>query len=123
VHPTLIFVQRDRRDPIVEFVGVGHTAFECSLETVKGLLRLAGGQTEPYRLAPAAGHVQDVVRRRLGPDLGGVNGLATARDDVLVERILDVGSRVGLAPETRRVTFILGEEQLRGPIAMQVVFA
>ena len=117
VHPPFILVQRVRRNPIVELVGVGDPALEYLLETAKGLVDPGGRQTEADGLASAAGHVEDIVGRRLGPDLGGVDRLAAARDDVLVERILDVGGRIGLAPETGRVALILGEEQLRGAIA------
>ena len=123
VHPAFIFVQRLRRNPIVEFVSVGDPAFEYLLETAEGIVYLGGRQTQADGLAAAAGHVEDIVGRRLGPDLGGIDRLAASRDDVLVERILDVGRRIGLAPETLRIALILGEEQLRGAIAMQPVLA
>ena len=57
-------------------------------------------QAQADGLAPAAGHVQDVVRRGLGADLGRVDRIALSRDDVGVERVLDVGRGIGLAPET-----------------------
>ena len=123
VHPALIFVQRGRRDPLVEFVGVGDPAFEHLLEAAEGIVYPGGRQTEADGLAAAAGHVEDIVGRRLGPGLGGIHRLAAARDDVLVERVLDVGRRIGLAPETLRIALVLGEEQLRGAIAMQPVLA
>ncbi len=123
VHPPFIFVQRLRRNPLVEFVRVGDPAFEYLLETAKGIVYPGGRQTQADGRAAAAGHVEDIVGRRLGPDLGGVDRLAAARDEVLVERILDVGRRIGLAPETLRIALILGEEQLRGAIAMQPVVA
>ena len=123
VHPAFIFVQRGRRNPIVELVSVGDPALECLLEPAKGLVYPGGRQTEADGLAAAAGHVEDIVSRRLGPDLGGVDRLAAARDDVRVERILDVRGGIGLAPETGRVALVLGEEQLRGSIAEQPVLA
>ena len=61
--------------------------------------------------------------RGLGPGLGGIHRLALSRDNVGVERILDVGRRIGLAPQTLRIALVFGEEQLRGAIAMQPVFA
>ena len=61
--------------------------------------------------------------RGLGPRLGGIDRLALSGDDVGVERILDVGRRVGLAPQTLCVALVLGEEQLRGAIAMEPVLA
>src|SRR5213592_4397339 len=70
VHPPFIFVQRGRRNPIVELVSI---------------VVPDGRQTEADSLASAGGHVEDIVGRRLGPDLGGVDRLAAARDGVLVE--------------------------------------
>src|SRR5213594_4372609 len=123
VHPAFIFVQRLRRDPIVELVSVGDPALEYLVEPAKGIVHANGRQTEANGLASAGGHVEGIVGRRLGPDLGGVDRLAAARDDVLVERILDVRGRTGLAPETGRVALVLGEEQLRRSIAKQPVLA
>ena len=102
VHAPFVLVQRRRRNPVVEFVGVGDPALEDVLETAEGLVDPGRRQTEADGLASAGGHVEDVVGRRLGPDLGGVDRLAAARDDVLVEGVLDVGRRIGLAPETGR---------------------
>ena len=61
--------------------------------------------------------------RGLGPGLGGIHRLALSRDDVGVERILDVGRRIGLAPQTLRIALVFGEQQLRGAIAMEPVLA
>ena len=76
VHPALIFVQRVGRNPFVEFVGVGDAAFECLFETAEGIFYLGGRQTQPDRLAAAAGHLEDIVGRGLGPRLGGIHRLA-----------------------------------------------
>ena len=123
VHPALIFGQRLGRDPLVEFVGVGDAALEYLLEAAEGVVGPGGRQAQPDSLAAAAGHVEDIVGRGLGARLGGIHRLALSRDDVGVERILDVGRRVGLAPQTLRVALVFGEEQLRGAIAMQPVLA
>ena len=123
VHAPFIFVQRVRRNPLVEFVRVGDPAVKYPLETAKGIVDPGGRQTQADGRAAAAGHVEDIVGRRLGPDLGGVDRLAVARDEVRVERILDIRGRIGLAPETGRITLILGEEQLWGALAMQPVVA
>ena len=117
VHPALVLAQRLRRDPLVELVGVGDPALECLLEAAEGVVGPGGGQTEADGLAAAGGHVEHIVGRGLGPDLGGVDRVAAARDDVFVERVLDVRGRIGLAPETGRVALVLGEEQLRGSVA------
>ena len=123
MHPALIVGERLRRDPLVEFVGVGDPALERLLEAAKGLIDPRGRQTEADGLASAGGHVEGVVGGRLGAHLGGVDRLAAARDGVGVERVLDVRGRVGLAPETGGVALVLGEEQLRSSIAREPVLA
>jgi hypothetical protein len=123
MHPALIVGQRRRRDPLVEFVGVSDPALERLLETAKGLIDPGGRQTEADGLASARGHVEGVVGGRLGAHPRGVDRVAAARDGVGVERVLDVGGRIGLAPETGRVALVLGEEQLRGSIAREPVLA
>src|SRR5262249_13172677 len=87
----------------------------------KGIVYPDGCQTQTDGLASAAGHVEDIMGRRLGPDLGGVDHFAAARNQVLVERILDIRGRIGLAPKTGGVTLILGEEQLRSSLTMQPI--
>ena len=114
VHPAFVFVQRVGRNPVVEFVGVGDAAFERLFETAKSIFYLGGRQTQPNRLAAAGGHLDGIVGRRLGPRLGGIHRFTASRDDVLVERILDVGRSIGLAPQKLRIALVFGEEQLRG---------
>ena len=123
VHPALIFSQRWRRDPLEELVGVGDPSLEDLLEAAEGLVYPGGRQPQADGLASAGGHVERVVRRRLGPGLGGIDRFAAARDDVLVERVLDVGRRVRLAPEPAGIGLVLGEEQLRGALAVEPVLA
>ena len=55
MHSALIFVQRVRRNPLVEFVGVGDAAFEDLLETAKGIfcLQLAARRSRTVLLPPA----------------------------------------------------------------------
>ncbi len=96
MHSALILVQRLRRNPFVEFVGVGDPAFEYPIETAKGIFYLSGRQTQPNRLAASGGHVERIVGSRLGPGLGGIHRFAASRNDVLVERVFDIGRRVGL---------------------------
>ena len=96
---------------------------EDLLEIAEGVCCPGGGQTQPDSLAAAAGHVEDIMRRGLGPRPGGIDRRVLSGDDVGVERILDVGRRVGLAPQTLCVALVLGEEQLRGAITMEPVLA
>ena len=123
VHPPFIFTQRSRRDPFIELIGIGAPAFEDLVETAEGISYLGGRQTQADGLAAAAGNVERIVGRGLGPGLGWIYCLALSRDDVFVERILDVGRPVGLIPQTLRITFIFSEEQLRGAIAMEPILA
>ena len=123
MYPALVLSQRGRRNPVVEFVSVGETFLENLLESVEGLVYPRGCQTETDGLAATGGQIEGIVRGGLGPGLGGVDRLAAARDDVLVEGVLGVGRRVGLAPETAGIALVLGEEQLRGAIAVEPVLA
>ena len=123
VHAALILRQRPGRDPLVELIGVGDPALEDLLETAEGILHPGGRQPQSHRLAAARRHVEDVVGRRLGPRLGGIHRVALSRDDVAVKRILDVRRSIGLVPQTLRVAFVLGEEQLGRPVAMKPVLA
>ena len=119
VHPPLILAQRLRRDPPVEFVCVSDPAFEYPLEAAEGVVRRGGCKPQADRLAAAAGHFKHVMGRGLRPRLGGIHRLALSRDDVGVERILDVGRSTGLAIETAGIALILCEHQLRASIAIQ----
>src|SRR3989454_8408777 len=64
VHPAFIFVQRGRRNPIVELVSVGDPTLEYLVEPAKGIVDRDGRQTEADGLASAGGHVEDIVGRR-----------------------------------------------------------
>ena len=61
--------------------------------------------------------------RGLGPRLGGIHRVAASRDDVLVERVLDIGRSIGLAPQTLRIALVFGEEQIRGAVTIEPVLA
>ena len=47
----------------------------------------------------------------------------TPPNDVLVERILDIGRRIGLTPKKLRIGFVFGKEQLRGAVAIEPIVA
>ena len=121
VHPPFIVVQRMRRNPRVEFVCVGDPAVKYPLEPAKGIVYPGSRQTQANSRAATTGHVEDIMGRSLGPNLGGVDCLTAARDEVRVERILDIRRRIGLAPQPLRIALILGEEHLRGALAMQPI--
>jgi hypothetical protein len=99
MHPALIVGERLRRDPLVEFVGLSDPALERLLEAAERPLHPGGGQPEADGGAAAGGHVEPVVGRGLGPGPGRIDRLGPARDDVGVERILDVRRRIRLAPQ------------------------
>ena len=44
VHPALIFTQRMRRDPFVEFIRLADPAVECLLEAVEGIVARAAAR-------------------------------------------------------------------------------
>jgi hypothetical protein len=123
VHEALIFGKRPGRDALVEFVGVGDAALEGRVETAERILGPGTRQSQPDGLASAAGNVEDVMRCGLGPRLGGIHRVAPSGDNAGMERILDVGKRVRLAPQALRVALVLGEEQLRAAIALKPVLA
>ena len=123
MHPALIFGQRTGRNPLVEFISVSDAAREGLLETAERVFCPGSRQTQLDSLTPAARHVEDIVGRGLGPRLDGIDRLMPSGDDVGVERILDAGRCVGLAPQTLCVALILGEEQLRCAITMEPILA
>src|SRR5678815_4492225 len=67
----LIFVQRFRRNPLVEFVGVGDPAFEYLIERAKGIFYLSGRQTQANRLAASGRNIEWIVSSRLGSGVRG----------------------------------------------------
>ena len=123
VHAALILVQGFRCDPLVEFVGLGNPPIESSLEPVECIVDGGARQTQPDGAAAAGRHVKDVVGRGLGAHSGRVDGIGVPGDDVGVEGIFDIRGGIGLAPQTVRVAFVLGEEQLRGSVTRQLVLA
>ena len=123
VDATLILGERPRRDPLVELVGVGDAAREDLLEIAEGIRGPVGRQAQADRRAAARRHVEGIVGGRLGPGPGGIHRLGLLRDHPGVEGVLDVRRRVRLAPQALRIALVLGEEQLRGAVAVQPVFA
>ena len=74
-------------------------------------------------MAAGGRHVEHIVGCGLRPDPGGVHGVRVSHDDVGVERILDVGSGVGLAPQTMGIALVLGEEQLGRSVTREAIVA
>ena len=61
--------------------------------------------------------------RGLGPFLLRVHRVLLAVDDVVVDAVLDVGTAVGNAEDALRVGFVLGEQQRRVAVAVEVALA
>ena len=124
VDPSLVLAQRGGGDPLVELVGVGEARGDGRIEALPerrgGRLRrtAAGGRPTSRRR-----HVEDVAGRGLRAGLRRVDGLGVAGDDILVERVLDPGRSIRLAPEALGVALVLGEEQLGRAVTGERVVA
>ena len=126
VDPPLVLAQRGGRDPLVELVGVGQARGERRVEALAerlGRAAVGGDKPQADDRRAAGGHVEDVAGRGLRAGLRRVDGLAVPGDDVLVERILDPGRSVRLAPEALGVALVLGEEELRRAVTVERVVA
>ena len=55
VHPALIFAQRLRRDPLVEFVRISDPALEYLLEALEGVVRRAAASRKRTVWLPPPG--------------------------------------------------------------------
>jgi hypothetical protein len=77
-------------------------------------------EPEGYQLALARVHGQAVVDRDLGALLLRVHGPILAVGDVVVDAVLDVRGPVGDAEDPLRVGLVLGEEEVRRPLAVEV---
>ena len=75
VETALVFVERLRRDVVVELVGVGNAARQSRGKARKRVVCCVTPQAKTYGLAPSSGHLQHVVRGGLGSDLRRVDGL------------------------------------------------
>src|SRR5262249_2746402 len=80
---------------------------------------------EPHAHAPAATcwHREFVMGRRFGPGLLRVHSGRVARDEILVERVLEVARRVGPPVMPTNVGVILREQPSRTALTEEAVFS
>src|SRR5262249_8725572 len=77
-------------------------------------------EPEPHHLALTGVHRQPIMRRDLGAFLFRVHGHFLAVDDVVIDAVLDIRRPVGDAEDPLAISLVLGEEQRRFPIAVEV---
>ena len=116
----------------VELVGLLLPGFEhvveaspngLALAVALGQRRRATSQAQPDHLAFAGLHRQPVVGRGLGARLLRVHRVRLAVDDEVVDPVLDVRAAVGHAEDPLRVRLVLGEQQRRIAVAVEVALA
>src|SRR6516165_946393 len=91
------------------------------------LIKFLAKRVPRYRVAKpqaddsglASRDLELIVRRRLGPNLGRIDGLLPAGHNIVVDAILDVGRCVWTAKDPLVVRVVFGEQQARITIAMQ----
>src|SRR5262249_49599476 len=98
-------------------------ALEHQIEVLERSRRGGGGKAEAYRVRSAAGHVECVVRRSLGPAASGIDGAGVPCDQVIVEGVLHVRRGTGQSPEALAVGLVLGEDEVRFTVTQQDVGA
>src|SRR4029079_16257914 len=72
MHKPLVFVQRVGGDSPIKLAGVGDAVFEYSVEVPKRIAASCRRQTKSNGLTSAGGHLDGIVRGRLGPGLGRI---------------------------------------------------
>src|SRR5215472_14446657 len=100
-----------------ELVGLAPALGEDLVEIGKRRVRHLAFRGEPLQAQTndstgAGGDRAFAPRRRLGATPLRVHGAAVAVHEVLVERVLDVWSRVGGAEQARRIGLVLREQEV-----------
>ncbi len=110
-----------RRDRPVELVGIGDARREHLVD--RGAVEQGCGARAVVHAdhgRSVRGDVQHVVGGRLRSRLVGVHRVEAAVHDVLVERVLHVGSGVRRSEQALVVRFVLGEEERRCAFAPEL---
>ena len=113
-----------RRQAAVERVGFAlarRQGIGEAVERTAGRVRRRIGQSQADDRGLPGAHRHLVVRGCLGSDLLRIDRVLSSRRDEVVDAVLDVGGRVGRAEDASVVRLVLGEEQGRAALAMQVV--
>lgn len=107
----------------VEGVGLGlaqgEHGIEVLAERVAAGRRRRVGEPQPHFDAAVGGDADEVVGRRLGTDQGGVDGVGLAADHMVVDPVLDVRLRIGLAEYPLLVGLVLGKQQPSVAVAIE----
>ena len=89
--------KRERRDAMVEGVGFALAQVERGVEFLRKRLRdnVRVAKAQPDHRGFPGRHLPQVVRRRLGAELGGIHDALFAMHEEVVEGVLHVRRRVG----------------------------
>src|SRR5437868_11057198 len=80
-------------------------------------------EPEPHRLAATRRDRERIMRRRFRPYALAIHRVLSPMDDKIVDAVFNEFHFVPGRKQTLRIGFVLGEEKLRGTVAMQFVFA
>src|SRR5436309_2878067 len=73
VHPALVFAQRLRRNPAVEFVCLTNALVEYRFEFAKRIVGWGGCESQADDFAATSRHLKWIVRRGFGSYSGGIH--------------------------------------------------
>src|SRR5215472_14142356 len=97
VHTLFVLAQILRRNAIVEFVCIGQTLGKNRIEVRERIRSGLAAQPQANHLASSRRHIQDIMRRRLGPCFCWIYGIGIAMDHIFVEstcNLADCGPRL-----------------------------
>src|SRR6266403_30987 len=124
MHASLVLAERMRCDVPVKVVRLGETGREYLVEALVERLCLgSAAEAQADDFGAVSGHFQTIVRGSLSPCAGWIYGAVVARDKVRVESVLHIGRWIRLTPQPGGVGFILREQERRGAVALQCVYA
>ena len=115
------------RDGCVELVGLSPARVDDRVEVAEGPARkcrdVAGREAQPNHRALARLHGDLIVRGDLRASLGRIHRIDTALHEIVVDRVLHPRAAIGRAEESFGVGLVLGEQQRRAPVTVEVAFS
>ena len=121
-----VFADTGGCDRPIKFVGLAPARLEDLREPRAERLYGAGcciAQPHTDNGGRPGGHAQLVMRGGLGAGVVRIDRVLPARREVVIESVLDVGGGIGGAEETLVVGLVLGEQQMRLPLAIKEIVA
>ena len=118
--------ERRRRQHGVVLVGLAQALAEGRVEArhrIVELIRRTRRQPQAHGRGLAGLDVEQRVRRRLGPLLGRIDGVTAPLHHVVIDAVLLVRGRIGLAPQPVAVGLVVGEQQLAGALTVEKALA